>query len=61
MDECDTAALAYQCGQEKAPDLVANAIAAVELNTSAVYYFSQFLQILLQTILGRSAFASSAT
>jgi len=36
MDECDTAALAYQCGQEKAPALIANAIASVERNTSVV-------------------------
>ncbi|XP_065339885.1 uncharacterized protein LOC135939425 [Cloeon dipterum] len=35
MDECDTAALAYQCGQEKAPNLVANAIKVVELNNTA--------------------------
>ncbi|XP_059470910.1 uncharacterized protein LOC132193945 [Neocloeon triangulifer] len=34
-DECDTAALVYQCGQQKAPNLVANVIAAVELNASA--------------------------
>ncbi|XP_059470942.1 uncharacterized protein LOC132193960 isoform X2 [Neocloeon triangulifer] len=34
-DECDTAALVYQCGQQKAPNLVANVIAAVEFNTSA--------------------------
>ncbi|CAB3387257.1 Hypothetical predicted protein [Cloeon dipterum] len=34
MDECDTIASAYQCGQEKAPDLVANAIKAVELNST---------------------------
>jgi hypothetical protein len=36
MDECDTAAMVYQCGQEKAPELVSNAITAVELNKSAV-------------------------
>jgi len=36
MSECDTAALAYQCGQEKAPALVANAITAVELNSTGV-------------------------
>jgi len=36
MDECDTAALAYQCGQERAPNLVANAIATMERNTSVV-------------------------
>jgi hypothetical protein len=30
MDDCDTAALTFQCGQEKAPDLVANAILSVE-------------------------------
>ncbi|XP_059490127.1 uncharacterized protein LOC132205206 [Neocloeon triangulifer] len=35
MDECDTAAQAYQCGQQQAPDLVANAIATVERNISA--------------------------
>ncbi|XP_059489302.1 uncharacterized protein LOC132204680 [Neocloeon triangulifer] len=35
MDECDTAALVYQCGQEKAPDLVASAIATAEQNSSA--------------------------
>jgi len=36
MDECDTVALAYQCGQEKAPALIANAIATAEMNNSAV-------------------------
>jgi hypothetical protein len=36
MDECDTAAMMYQCGQEKAPNLVANAISSVEFNNSAV-------------------------
>jgi hypothetical protein len=36
MDECDTAAQIYQCGQEKAPVLVANAISAVEFNSTAV-------------------------
>jgi hypothetical protein len=36
MDECDTAAMIYQCGQEKAPNLVANVISAVEVNSSAV-------------------------
>jgi hypothetical protein len=36
MDECDTAALVYQCGQEKAPDLVANAISTAEFNSSVV-------------------------
>jgi hypothetical protein len=36
MDECDTAAQMYQCGQEKAPVLLANAISAIELNKSAV-------------------------
>jgi type III secretion system FlhB-like substrate exporter len=36
MDECDTIALAYQCGQEKAPELVANAISSVELNSTLV-------------------------
>ncbi|XP_065332660.1 uncharacterized protein LOC135934671 [Cloeon dipterum] len=35
MDDCDAAALAYQCGQEKAPNLVANAIKVVELNNTA--------------------------
>ncbi|XP_059475015.1 uncharacterized protein LOC132196415 isoform X2 [Neocloeon triangulifer] len=35
MDECDTASLVYQCGQEKAPDLVANIINTVEVNSSA--------------------------
>jgi len=38
MDECDTAAMMYQCGQEKVPNLVANAISAVELNKSAVSF-----------------------
>jgi len=46
MGECDTAALAYQCGQEKAPALVANAITAVELNSTVVmkrtYYAKLF-------------------
>jgi type III secretion system FlhB-like substrate exporter len=36
MDECDTVALSYQCGQEKAPALMANAINTIELNSSAV-------------------------
>ncbi|XP_059484775.1 uncharacterized protein LOC132202085 [Neocloeon triangulifer] len=36
MDECDTAALSYQCGQEKAPTLLSNAITAVELNNTVV-------------------------
>jgi hypothetical protein len=36
MDECDTAAMIYQCGQEKAPNLVANVISAIEVNSSAV-------------------------
>ncbi|XP_059475021.1 uncharacterized protein LOC132196416 [Neocloeon triangulifer] len=35
MDECDTASLVYQCGQEKVPDLVANIINTVEVNASA--------------------------
>jgi hypothetical protein len=38
MDECDTAAMVYQCGQEKAPDFVANAITAVQYNKSAVNF-----------------------
>ena len=38
MDECDTAAQIYQCGQEKAPVLLANAITAIELNKSAVFF-----------------------
>ena len=36
MDECDTAAQIYQCGQEKAPALVANAISAAEFSSTAV-------------------------
>ncbi|XP_065341655.1 uncharacterized protein LOC135940609 [Cloeon dipterum] len=35
MDECDTASLVFQCGQENAPELVANIINTVELNTSS--------------------------
>ncbi|CAB3361886.1 Hypothetical predicted protein [Cloeon dipterum] len=34
MDECDTAALIFQCGQEKAPELVSNIVKVVELNSS---------------------------
>ena len=36
MDDCDTAALTFQCGQEKAPGLLANAIASVELSSEMV-------------------------
>ncbi|XP_059487229.1 uncharacterized protein LOC132203444 [Neocloeon triangulifer] len=35
MDECDTAALVFQCGQEKAPDFVSDIITSVERNSSA--------------------------
>ncbi|XP_059486862.1 uncharacterized protein LOC132203244 isoform X2 [Neocloeon triangulifer] len=35
MDECDTAAFVYQCGQDKAPNLVSDIIASVEMNSSA--------------------------
>ncbi|CAB3361884.1 Hypothetical predicted protein [Cloeon dipterum] len=35
MDECDTASLIFQCGQEKAPEFVANVINTVELNKSS--------------------------
>jgi hypothetical protein len=38
MDECDTAAVVFQCGQEQAPDLMANIISAVELNSSSVSF-----------------------
>ncbi|CAB3387555.1 Hypothetical predicted protein [Cloeon dipterum] len=34
MDECDTAAMVCQCGQEKAPTLLANVVKVVELNSS---------------------------
>jgi hypothetical protein len=34
MDDCDTAALTFQCGQEKAPGVLANAITSVELSSS---------------------------
>jgi hypothetical protein len=37
LDECDSTALIYQCGQREAPNLVSNAIAAVELNASHVH------------------------
>jgi len=36
MDECDTATKAYQCGQENSPELISNAIAAVEMNATVV-------------------------
>jgi hypothetical protein len=36
MDECDTASQAYLCGQENAPELISNAITAVEMNASVV-------------------------
>ncbi|CAB3379169.1 Hypothetical predicted protein [Cloeon dipterum] len=35
MDECDTVALVFQCGQEKDPILVKNSMKIVELNDSA--------------------------
>ncbi|XP_065348102.1 uncharacterized protein LOC135944810 [Cloeon dipterum] len=35
MNECDMIASVFQCGQEKAPDLVANVIKTVELNDTA--------------------------
>ncbi|CAB3368443.1 Hypothetical predicted protein [Cloeon dipterum] len=35
MDDCDTVALAFQCGQEKDPILVKNTVKIVELNNSA--------------------------
>jgi hypothetical protein len=38
MDDCDTAALTFQCGQEKAPGLLANAIASVELSSEMVIF-----------------------
>jgi hypothetical protein len=37
MDECDTASMVFRCGQENAPELVADIINQVELNSSAVY------------------------
>ncbi|XP_059475022.1 uncharacterized protein LOC132196417 [Neocloeon triangulifer] len=37
MDECDTASIVYQCGKEKAPELVANIINTVEANSSSEY------------------------
>jgi len=39
MDECDSVALAYQCGQEKAPALIANAITTAEMNGSIVSFY----------------------
>lgn len=36
MDECDTASMVFRCGQENAPELVADIINQVELNSSAV-------------------------
>jgi hypothetical protein len=38
MDECDTAAMIFQCGQEKAPDLVSNVIASIELKPGLVQF-----------------------
>ncbi|XP_065348566.1 uncharacterized protein LOC135945082 [Cloeon dipterum] len=35
MDECDTAALIFQCGQETAPQLVTNLINTAQLDTTA--------------------------
>jgi hypothetical protein len=63
MDECDTIALAYQCGQEKAPDLVANAITSVELNTTLVKLndstFEGLFVILLKNV-GKITFAANS-
>ncbi|XP_065345303.1 uncharacterized protein LOC135942891 [Cloeon dipterum] len=36
MDECDTIANVFQCGQEKAPNLVANVINSMEMNSTGV-------------------------
>jgi hypothetical protein len=36
MDECDTAAMIYQCGKEQAPDFISNIINTVEVNSSSV-------------------------
>ncbi|CAB3386809.1 Hypothetical predicted protein [Cloeon dipterum] len=36
MDECDTIANVFQCGQEKAPNLVANVINSIEMNSTGV-------------------------
>ena len=51
MDECDTAAIIYQCGQEQVPDFMTNIINAVELNSSSVSLniFLFFKAIILST------------
>jgi hypothetical protein len=36
MDECDTVALIFQCGQERAPVFTFNAIRTIELSSSAM-------------------------
>lgn len=61
MDECDTAAIMYQCGQEKAPNLVANAISAVELNKSAASDRNQINFILIKTRIVALGFSAAAT
>jgi hypothetical protein len=36
MDECDTAAVMFDCGKNKAPAMITNMIMAAELNSTAV-------------------------
>lgn len=58
MDECDSAAMMYQCGQEKAPNLVANAISSVEFNRSAA---SQAQNLIMFKIIFMSNLGQSTT
>jgi hypothetical protein len=36
MDECDTAALIFECGKKNAPGLMADAISTIDVNASFV-------------------------
>jgi hypothetical protein len=36
MDECDTAALLFECGKKNAPDLMAHAISTIDVDASFV-------------------------
>jgi hypothetical protein len=45
MDECDTAAVMFDCGKNKAPAMITNMIMAAELNSTAVCEHFIFLLV----------------